>query len=305
MATLTNLKGSETLDSKSKKYTFSTNGTYVNGDIELTVTAKDGSAITPTSRGASTSTSLNGTTLTVARSVTPTVSAGWIASGTAGTVTITGTVPTQAKIVTPSISDQIITPDSGNLLSSVTVKAISPRRTNGEIDQGMGKDSTGIYAYFNYGWWPQYSTTGKGYIYLYTSEHDAIGTAAKSEVLSGKTFTSSNGVKISGTMPNNGAINATITTQNGTYTIPAGYTTGGTVKATLSTGAYGDNITVTDTTTYPELIKTTGAFMTKKRIQKVKVVAGQTFQIEVPNGSATNTIVFTFTVDANNNVTIT
>ena len=32
-------------------------------------------------------------------------------------------------------------------------------------------------------------------------------------------------------MPNNGALGGTITTQNGTYTIPAGYTTGGTVTA--------------------------------------------------------------------------
>jgi hypothetical protein len=36
-------------------------------------------------------------------------------------------------------------------------------------------------------------------------------------------------------MPNNGALGGTISTQNGTYTIPAGYTTGGTVTATFAT----------------------------------------------------------------------
>ena len=42
-----------------------------------------------------------------------------------------------------------------------------------------------------------------------------------------------NGSKITGSMPNNGATGATITSQGGTYTIPAGYTTGGTVTANL------------------------------------------------------------------------
>lgn len=36
-------------------------------------------------------------------------------------------------------------------------------------------------------------------------------------------------------MPNNGATGGTITTQGGTYTIPAGYTSGGTVTANLPT----------------------------------------------------------------------
>ena len=35
-------------------------------------------------------------------------------------------------------------------------------------------------------------------------------------------------------MPNNGDVSNTITTQNGTCTIPAGYTSGGTIKAQLT-----------------------------------------------------------------------
>ena len=41
------------------------------------------------------------------------------------------------------------------------------------------------------------------------------------------------GQQVDGTMANNGATGGTISTQNGTYTIPAGYTTGGTVTAQL------------------------------------------------------------------------
>lgn len=95
-----------------------------NSSNSSTYYIKKGSATTPTASGASTSTSLSGTTLTVSRSVTPTVSAGWVTAGTAGTVTITGTVPTETKSVDPSSSAQTVTPSSGKLLSSVTVNAM-------------------------------------------------------------------------------------------------------------------------------------------------------------------------------------
>lgn len=116
---------SPNLDSDKTLYTA---GTIVDSDI-LVKSAKSvagtGSATTPTASGASTSTSLSGTTLTVARSVTPTVVAGYVSSGTAGTVTITGTVPTQEKTVTSSNTDQTVTPDTGKLLSKVTVNAMA------------------------------------------------------------------------------------------------------------------------------------------------------------------------------------
>lgn len=56
------------------------------------------------------------------------------------------------------------------------------------------------------------------------------GNAEVGHVLSGKTFTNSSSVNATGTMPNNGATGATIN-PGGSYTIPAGYTSGGTVKA--------------------------------------------------------------------------
>ena len=50
-------------------------------------------------------------------------------------------------------------------------------------------------------------------------------------VLTGKTAFGANG-SISGSMTNNGATGGTIGAKAGTYTIPAGYTSGGTVSLT-------------------------------------------------------------------------
>lgn len=47
-------------------------------------------------------------------------------------------------------------------------------------------------------------------------------TAAVGEILSGKTA-HARGAKLTGTMPNNGAVTGTISTKAGTYTIPQGY----------------------------------------------------------------------------------
>jgi len=58
------------------------------------------------------------------------------------------------------------------------------------------------------------------------------GTAA--QVLLGYQFYDKDGIVVTGTMPNNGAAGTTISTQGGTYTIPAGYHNGsGVVTASL------------------------------------------------------------------------
>ena len=59
------------------------------------------------------------------------------------------------------------------------------------------------------------------------------------DLLTGKTAYSSSG-SISGSMANNGSTSGTISTKAGTVTIPAGYTTGGTVS--LSSSAVNDLI---------------------------------------------------------------
>lgn len=59
--------------------------------------------------------------------------------------------------------------------------------------------------------------------------HDTAGaTAEAADVLSGETAFGANGA-ITGSMPNNGGTGGTISTKGGSVTIPAGYTTGGTV----------------------------------------------------------------------------
>lgn len=61
--------------------------------------------------------------------------------------------------------------------------------------------------------------------FYYTGDADI----ASSDVLTGKTGFGSTG-SISGSMANNGSTSGTISTKAGTVTIPAGYTSGGTVS---------------------------------------------------------------------------
>ena len=57
----------------------------------------------------------------------------------------------------------------------------------------------------------------------------ASGDAVAANLLSGKKAFNASG-EVTGSMPNNGATGGTINTKSGTVTIPAGYTTGGTVQ---------------------------------------------------------------------------
>lgn len=62
---------------------------------------------------------------------------------------------------------------------------------------------------------------------------EAKGNAAISEVLAGKTFSNASSNELTGTMVNNGAVSGTIITNAGTFTVPAGYTSGGTITANI------------------------------------------------------------------------
>lgn len=65
--------------------------------------------------------------------------------------------------------------------------------------------------------------------------------ATAANILTGKTAFGPNG-SISGSMANNGSTGGTIGTKAGTVTIPAGYTTGGTVSLTNVTDCTSANI---------------------------------------------------------------
>ena len=114
-------------------------------------------------------------------------------SGTVTGVAGGGNYSLQAKTATPTKQQQSITPDAGKYgLSSVTVEAIPN----------------------NY-------------------QDVSTVTATAADVLTGKVFVGSDGVSTAGTMPANGAISGTIDGLTTTsYTIPAGYTSGGTVSLT-------------------------------------------------------------------------
>jgi len=65
-------------------------------------------------------------------------------------------------------------------------------------------------------------------------EGGEYGTATASDVLSGKTIGTENGL-VTGTMPNRGAVNQNLTSHNQEYTIPSGYHNGlGKIKAVIS-----------------------------------------------------------------------
>ena len=104
----------------------------------------------------------------------------------------TVSISLEEKSVTPTKAEQVITPASGKVLSKVTVAAIP----------AAYQDVTGV-------------------------------TAAAADVLDGKYIVDASGEKIEGSMPNNGAVGGSIDGLTATsLTIPAGYTTGGTVSLT-------------------------------------------------------------------------
>lgn len=114
-------------------------------------------------------------------------------SGTVSGVAGGGNYSLQSKSATPTTKEQNITPDSGYYgLSDVTV---APIPTN-------YKDIS-------------------------------VTTATAADVLTGKTFVAADGTTATGTMAANGALALTIDGLTSTSaTIPAGYTTGGTVSLT-------------------------------------------------------------------------
>lgn len=101
-------------------------------------------------------------------------------------------VSLETKSATPTKSPQTISPSTGKLLSSVSVAAIPEAY----------QDVTGV-------------------------------TAVAADVLKGKVIVSATGEEINGSMENNGTISGTIDGLTATsYSVPAGYTSGGSVSLT-------------------------------------------------------------------------
>lgn len=161
----------------------------------------------------------------------------------------------ETKTVTPTKSTQKITPTAGKVLSEVTVNPIPDEyittddatataakilagetayvdgeKVTGTMTDNGAKTSTlnagGSYTI------PAGYHNGQGKITAKDLASQTSGTAAAAEILSGETAWVG-GTKVTGTMANNGATGGSIDGMTNTsVTIPAGYTTGGTVSLT-------------------------------------------------------------------------
>lgn len=80
--------------------------------------------------------------------------------------------------------------------------------------------------------------SGGGTAKFYDTE---AATVSAADILTGKTAYGANG-SVSGSMADNGSTSGTIGTKSGTVTIPAGYTSGGTVSLTNVTDCVSGNI---------------------------------------------------------------
>lgn len=135
--------------------TVDASGTYTapTGHAYSPVTIPSGSATTPTtSISVTPSISVNSSGLITAsasgsKSITPTVSSGWVSSGTAGTVSVSGSNTSQlstqaAKTVTPTETSQTAVAAGKYTTGNVTVGAISSTYVGSGITQRSSSDLT-------------------------------------------------------------------------------------------------------------------------------------------------------------------
>lgn len=145
-------------------------------------------------------------------------------AGTVSGVSGGGNYNLQSKSVTPTKQQQSVTPDSGYYGLSDV--------TVGAIPQAY-QDVSSV-------------------------------TATAADVLSGKTIVTPDGALTPGTMPNNGAVNKTLTPQEQTYTIPAGYHSG-----SGSVSISPESKTATPTTSQQVINPTSGKVLTSVTVEPI------------------------------------
>jgi len=218
-------------------FTGATQTVGANASSETYITVPSGSATTPattiTTNPTLTLDSTNGTvsaSYSGSQSVTPTVSAGYVASGTAGTISTTGSatlnLTTQgATTYYPSNADQSITAGkflTGNqTIKAVTTTNVSAANVKDGVTAKVGDASDDDRVLAVLGTFTNASTVTQGQ-----------SAAAAGQILTGYSAWV-NGAEVLGSMANRGAISGTIDGLTTTsYTIQAGYTSGGTVSLT-------------------------------------------------------------------------
>lgn len=144
------------------------------------------------------------------------------------------TIALEEKTATPTTTPQNITPTAGKVLSKVTVGAIPAQYG----------DATGK------------TVTAAGLL--------------EGETAIGWDSTEEKAVPITGTMPNNGAVGTTLdaTKDKQSYSVPAGYTTGGTVSIVL------EEKSATPTKSVQTITPTTGKVLSKVTVDAIPAIYG-------------------------------
>lgn len=179
------------------KVTIDTDQKYIEKDIELTINVQAGSAATPnTAITANPTLNVNSTTgvvtanVSATKSVSPVISPGFVSAGTTGTVSVNGSntlsLSTQvAQTITPGTTNQTIA--AGKYLTGTQTIAGDVNLVAENIAEGVS--IFGVTGTFVGG----------------TDVSDT--TAAAGDVISGKYFYTSAGVKTSGTLPSAVGVN--------------------------------------------------------------------------------------------------
>lgn len=284
-----------TLNSQSSVLALSTAGNFVNRNISVQITAKSGSASTPatTIAQAPTITLTTATGSIVAeynksQSITPTVTAGWVNAGTAGTISTTGS----ASLILPTAGIDLtnnqfsITPGWIGATTALSVQTVSMTATTASksgtsFTQGILSVPTGYISattvtctsfansassgttYLDIS-----DTTGapilasEGYLYInrgYTDNvrislakliPDDANVSASDQLRSGYAAYDSAGNLITGNIPDKSSSDVTESTSN--VIVPSGYYAS-TVTLALDVGDYSAGVTLSAVTVTPSV----------------------------------------------------
>lgn len=223
---------SKTLDAASTSYTVpkgyhSGSGTVKIVTEEKTVTpTKSAQPITPTSGKVLSKVTVNAIPAAYVDTTGATAAAGEILLGEtayASGVKVTGTMPNNgsvSKVLNAGTTAVTIAEGYHDGTGGVSIvpetKSVTPTKSSQTVSPTSGKVLTKV------------TVAAIPAQYITTSD----ATAAAADILSGKTAYV-NGAKLTGSMKNNGAISGSIDGLSGTsYTVPSGYTSGGTVSLT-------------------------------------------------------------------------